>query len=115
MRFPTIRRNEPLVADTLASCGINISEPSRTRSLIMTYISFREAQLRAASAEMQAALDEILELLRTRRTREEPWVAASQRLDDAVISWRGALRNIRGVQLGHLLATKGSITYDSDR
>lgn len=92
-----------------------VSEARRTTLLIMTYISFREAQLSAASVEMQAALDEILELLRTRRTRGESWVAASQRLDDAVISWRSALRNIRGIQLGHLLATNGSSTYDSDR
>ena len=115
MRLPAIRRNETFFANTLAGCGINISEPSRTTSQIMTYISFREAQLRAASAEMRAALDEILELLRTRRTRGESWVAASQRLDDAVIYWRGALRNIRGMQLGHLPATNGSSNYDSDR
>lgn len=69
----------------------------------MTYISFRAAQMRAASVQMQAALDDILELLRTRRTRGESWVVASQRLDEAVISWREALRSIGGTPPGYLI------------
>jgi hypothetical protein len=81
----------------------------------MTYISFRETQIRAASVEMQAALDEILELLRTQRTRGDSWAAASKRLDEAVISWREALRNIRGAQSGYFIPTNTNRSHGAVR